>query len=58
MQRRTSVALGLALPAVAIAGCAGRIANAPVMSAQQDCERTGGIWRSNTCERTAGGGGY
>jgi len=58
MERRTSVALGLVLLVAAITGCAGQTANAPVASAQQECERAGGIWRSNTCERASGGGGY
>ncbi len=55
MERR--IALGLVVLAVAAAGCAAQMANAPVMSAQQECERAGGIWRSNTCERASGGGG-
>jgi hypothetical protein len=54
MERRLSVALGLML--LAVGGCA-QMANAPAMSAQQECERAGGIWRSNTCERASGGGG-
>jgi hypothetical protein len=56
MERR--IALGLVVLAIAAAGCAAQMANAPVMSAQQECERAGGIWRSNTCERASGGGGY
>jgi hypothetical protein len=40
-----------------IAGCAD-MPTAPVMSAQQECERSGGIWRSSFCERASGGGGY
>jgi hypothetical protein len=28
------------------------------MSAQQECERSGGMWRTNFCERASGGGGY
>ena len=54
MERR--IALGLVVLAIAVSGCA-QMANAPVMSAQQECERAGGIWRSNTCERASGGGG-
>jgi hypothetical protein len=37
-------------------GCAD-MATAPMMSAQQECERTGGMWRTNFCDRASGGGG-
>ena len=58
MGRGTSVVLGLLMLAIAVAGCAGQMANAPVASAQQECERSGGIWRTGSCERASGGGGY
>jgi len=58
MGRGTSVVLGLLMLAIAAAGCAGQMTSAPMASAQQECERSGGIWRSNFCERASGGGGY
>lgn len=58
MRKATAAVFGLLLLACAMAGCAGQMANAPVVSAQQECERSGGIWRSNSCERASGGGGY
>jgi len=41
-----------------VSGCADPAMTAPVMSAQQECERSGGIWRTGFCERSSGGGGY
>ena len=58
MGNATSAVFGLLLLASAMTGCAGQMANAPVASAQQECERSGGIWRTNSCERAGGGGGY
>ena len=50
---------GFALLAVAVAvsGCADFATTAPVLSVQQECERSGGVWRSESCERASGGGG-
>jgi hypothetical protein len=47
---------GLLLLALGMTGCAGSMATAPVASAQQECERSGGIWKSSFCERSSGGG--
>jgi hypothetical protein len=49
--------LGALLLIVGLAGCGPSAA--PVATAQQQCERGGGVWRSaiGTCERGAGGGG-
>ena len=58
MNSATRAVLGVLLLVVGLAGCG---AYAPPMaSAQQECERRGGVWRSaaETCERASGGGGY
>ena len=47
----------LVLVAVA-SGCADTAMTASAMSAQQECERTGGMWRASFCDRASGGGGY
>jgi hypothetical protein len=58
MVRVVSTGFGLWLLALGLTGCAD-MATAPVATAQQECERSGGIWRSNNfCERASGGGGY
>jgi hypothetical protein len=53
--------LGSFLLVLGLAGCA-ELQGAPtVATAQQECERSGGIWRTGGayCERSsAGGGGY
>jgi hypothetical protein len=59
MARAVSTGFVLLVLMAVIAGCAD-MATAPVMSAQQECERSGGMWRTSTnfCERASGGGGY
>jgi len=49
--------LGVLLLCAGLAGCAEYAP--PVATVQQECERSGGVWRSaiGTCERGAGGGG-
>jgi hypothetical protein len=58
MGRVMFAVFGLWLLAFTTTGCAGQLMKAPVASAQQECERSGGIWRTNSCERASGGGGY
>jgi len=41
-----------------MAGCMQGAATAPAVSLQQECERSGGLWRSGSCQRESGGGGY
>ena len=49
---------GWLLLAVGLVGC-GEYAAPSVVSVEQECQRSGGIWRSasGTCQREAGGGG-
>ena len=58
MDQKIRLTLGWLL-LLGIAGCAGAQSAGPVAATQQECERTGGIWRGERayCER-AGGGGY
>ncbi len=56
MGKVMSARFGLLLLALGMTGCAGSMATAPVASAQQECERSGGIWKSSFCERSSGGG--
>jgi len=58
MSKATRAVLGVLLLAVGLTGC-GTYAP-PVATAQQECERRGGAWRSATgnCEQSGGGGGY
>ena len=57
MNKAMRAGLGSLLLALGLAGCAERMATAPVATAQQECERSGSAWRSGFCERS-GGGGY
>jgi hypothetical protein len=53
--------LGSLLLVLALAGCADLQGAPTVGTLQQECERSGGIWRTGGayCERSAsGGGGY
>ena len=45
--------IGVLLLVAGIAGCAAPAP--PVTAAQQECERSGGTWRGETCERSRGG---
>ena len=56
MAKTVSTGFVLLVLMAVVAGCAD-MATAPIMSAQQECERSGGIWRSSVCERASGGGG-
>jgi hypothetical protein len=58
MERAASTAFVLLLLMAGMSGCADLATSPPVMSAQQQCERNGGIWRTGFCERSSGGGGY
>lgn len=60
MRTTIRAGLGVLLLGLGLAGCAG-VQEAPTVAAlQQECERSGGIWRTAGayCERSAGGGGY
>jgi hypothetical protein len=57
MARTVSTVIGLLLLMLGSSGCAD-MRSAPVATAQQECERSGGIWRTGSCERASGGGGY
>ena len=48
----------IALLIIGVTGCAA-YSSQPELTAQQQCERSGGIWRaaSDSCQREAGGGG-
>jgi len=58
MGRAMSTGFVLLVLMAGVAGCTDMAMTAPVMSVQQECERSGGIWRANFCERASGGGGY
>jgi hypothetical protein len=51
--------LGSLLLILGLAGCADFQGAPTVATAQQECQRSGGIWRTGDayCERSAGGGG-
>ncbi|MGH7347072.1 MAG: hypothetical protein ACREK4_19355 [Candidatus Rokuibacteriota bacterium] len=57
MKRAMSAGFVLLVLVAAISGCADHHMTAPVATAQQECERAGGVWRSGSCERSSGGGG-
>ena len=46
--------LGSWLLLLAVAGCAGHTARE--LTAQEECQQGGGMWRGSWCERGAGGG--
>ena len=46
---------GVVLLMVELVGCGAPAP--PVATAQQECERSRGAWRSGTCEHGSGGGG-
>ena len=56
MARAVSTGFVLLVLMAVASGCAD-MATAPIMSTQQECERTGGMWRTNFCDRASGGGG-
>jgi len=57
MARAVSTGFVLLVLTAVVSGCADMAMTPPVMSAQQECERTGGMWRTNFCDRASGGGG-
>jgi hypothetical protein len=57
MGKAMSTGFALLVLAVGVSGCADLAMTTPVMSVQQECERSGGVWRSGSCERASGGGG-
>ena len=48
--------LGVLLVLLTLTGC-GAPAAAPALTAERECERSGGTWRFGACVRQ-GGGGY
>jgi len=56
MKKTLTAGLGLLALVVSIAGCMEGGSTAPVASFQQECERSGGIWRGGACQREMGGG--
>jgi hypothetical protein len=54
--KATRTVLGSLLLVLDLAGCADRVATPPAATAQQECERSGGIWRGARCETSSGGG--
>ena len=58
MGRAVSAGLVLLALMTCFSGCANLATTPTVISAQQECERNGGSWRMNFCERSSGGGGY
>jgi hypothetical protein len=56
MGRATSTGLVILVLLAGVSACTDRPMTAPVVSAQQECERSGGIWRTGFCERSSGGG--
>ena len=58
MNRVLVAGFGLLVLVVSMAGCMEGGSTAPVASLQQECERSGGLWRGGVCQRESGGGGY
>jgi len=56
MGKTLAAGFGLLILAVTIAGCIEGGSTAPVASFQQECERSGGVWRGGSCQREMGGG--
>lgn len=46
-----TIVIGLVMIAAALGGCG---APAIQYSAEEDCRRSGGVWRGGTCERHSG----
>lgn len=59
MGKMLRAALGSLLLVLGLAGCADFQGGPTVVTSQQECQRSGGIWRAGDayCERSAGGGG-
>jgi hypothetical protein len=56
MARAVSAGFVLLVLMAVASGCSDTATTAPAMSAQQECERTGGMWRTSFCDRASGGG--
>jgi hypothetical protein len=59
MGKTVRAGLGALLLILGLAGCADFQGASTVTTAQQECQQSGGIWRTGYayCERSAGGGG-
>ena len=58
MKKALVAGFGFLVLVSGMAGCMPGGSTAPVASLQQECERSGGLWRGGTCQRESGGGGY
>ena len=56
MGKTLAAGFGLLILAVSMAGCIEGGSTAPVASMQQECERSGGVWKNSLCQRESGGG--
>jgi hypothetical protein len=58
MKKALVAGFGFLVLVSSMAGCMQGGSTAPVASLQQECERSGGLWRGGICQRESGGGGY
>ena len=56
MAKAMVAGFGLLILVVGLTGCAGREPAVPMASSQQECFRSGGVWREGVCQRESGGG--
>ena len=56
MARAMVAGFGLLILVSGLTGCAEREPAAPMASTQQECVRSGGVWREGLCQRESGGG--
>jgi hypothetical protein len=58
MKKVPVAGFGLLVLISSMVGCTQGASTAPAVSLQQECERSGGLWRSGARQREGGGGGY
>jgi hypothetical protein len=58
MKKALVAGFGFLVLVSSMAGCMPGGSTAPVASLQQECDRSGGLWRGGACQRESGGGGY